>query len=42
VKQFLRENWVWFVAPLIVAAIVLGLLLAFGGGEGASPFIYTI
>lgn len=41
-KEFLRENWVWFVAPFVVAAIVIALLLALGVGQDGSPFIYRI
>jgi hypothetical protein len=39
---FLRENWIWIVAPIV---IVLGLFVAIillQGSEDASPFIYNI
>ena len=40
-KGFLRENWIYIVAPfvLIVAALIL---LACFGGEGSSGFLYNI
>jgi hypothetical protein len=41
VKEFIRENWVWFAAPFIVAAVIV-LALVFLGGEDSSPFIYPI
>ena len=40
-KEFLKENWVWFVAPFIVAGLAIGALMLLGGDDG-SPFIYQI
>jgi len=40
--KFLRENWIWIVAPIV---IVLGLFIAIilmQGSDEASPFIYNI
>ena len=39
--NFLRENWIWILAPIV---LVLGLILAivvFGSGDD-SPFVYNI
>lgn len=41
-KEFLKENWVWFAAPFIVAAVVIAALFFLGGGDDGSPFIYQI
>jgi len=41
-KEFLKENWVWFAAPFVVAAVVIAALFFLGGGEDGSPFIYQI
>ena len=39
--RFLRENWIWILAPV---ALVVGLVLfaVVTGGEGDSPFVYNI
>lgn len=42
-KDFLRENWIWIVAPVVFAAIVLVVVVFVFGGEGeGSEFIYNI
>jgi hypothetical protein len=42
--SFLRENWIWIVAPLVLVLVAVGvLLLAGSGGEGEdAAFIYNI
>lgn len=39
--NFLRENWIWIVAP-IALVVVLVAVVVITGGEGDSPFIYNI
>jgi hypothetical protein len=39
--RFLRQNKKWWLTPLVLALLVLGLL-AFLGGRGEAPFIYTL
>ncbi len=39
--DFLRHNKKWWLAPILLALLVLGALVAFGGGA-AAPFIYTL
>jgi hypothetical protein len=39
--DFLRENKKWWLAPIIVSILLLGLLV-FLGGTAAAPFIYTL
>ena len=36
---FLRSNKKWWLAPLLLALLLLGLLIVLGG-TGLSPFIY--
>ena len=38
---FLRENKKWWIAPILLSILVLGLLVLLGGGA-AAPFIYTL
>jgi len=40
-KQFLRENWLYIVAPLALVLILLVALILFGD-DSASPFLYNI
>lgn len=41
IVDFLRHNKKWWLAPIIVFLLCLGVL-AILGGTGAAPFIYTI
>lgn len=41
-KEFIKENWIWFAAPFVVAAVIIVALLFLGGGDEGSPFVYTI
>ncbi len=38
---FLAHNKKWWLAPVIVVMLLLGLLV-FLGGTGVAPFIYTL
>lgn len=38
---FLRETRKWFLAPIIVLLLVIGLIVVLGGTV-AAPFIYTL
>jgi len=38
---FLKDNKRWWLTPIIVVMLLLGLLLVLGG-TGAAPFIYTL
>lgn len=49
VMEFLRDLWnflrvrkKWWLAPLIVVLILLGLLIVLGGSSALAPFIYTL
>ncbi|HVS19878.1 MAG TPA: DUF5989 family protein [Planctomycetota bacterium] len=39
--NFLRENWIWIAAPivLVVGLVVVVIMI---GSQGDSPFIYNI
>ena len=39
--DFLSENKKWWLAPPIIALLLLGILMIFGGST-AGPFIYTL
>lgn len=39
--QFLSANKKWWLAPIVVMLLLLGLLLALSG-TAAAPFIYTL
>lgn len=40
-RHFVRENWIWIVAPILVFLAMLVLALALSSG-GDSSGIYTI
>ena len=40
--EFLRERKKWWLAPVIVVTMLVGLLIVFGGASALAPFIYTI
>jgi len=40
--QFLRARKKWWLAPLIIVLLLLGVLLGLGGGTAIAPFIYTL
>ncbi len=39
---FLWRRKLWWLIPMIVLLVLLGLLLIFAGGSGVAPFIYTL
>jgi len=40
--EFLRVRKKWWLTPIIVALIMIGLLIVFAGNPAVSPFIYTL
>ncbi|MBI2420174.1 MAG: hypothetical protein HYV28_20120 [Ignavibacteriales bacterium] len=40
--QFLRENKKWWLAPIIIAFILLGGLIVLAKGSALAPFIYAL
>jgi hypothetical protein len=39
--EFLRDNKKWWLAPIVISVLGLGLLVLLGG-SAAAPFIYTL
>jgi hypothetical protein len=39
--EFLKDNKKWWLAPIIISILGLGLLVMLGG-TAAAPFIYTL
>ena len=39
--MFIRHNKKWYLIPIIVSILLLGILIALGS-TGAAPFIYTV
>lgn len=40
--QFLKENWIWIVAPVVTVLVVLAALVYFSSGGPADGFTYTL
>jgi len=39
---FMRERKKFWLAPIIIVLLLLGLLLVFAQGSAIAPFIYTL
>ncbi len=39
---FVKERKLYWLAPVIVVLLLLGLLIVFGGSSVVAPFIYTL
>lgn len=39
---YLRERKKFWLAPILIALLILGALLVFSGGSAVSPFIYSL
>ena len=39
---FMKERKKFWLAPMVVILLLLGILIVFGGGSAIAPFIYTI
>ncbi|MCX6290583.1 MAG: DUF5989 family protein [Bacteroidetes bacterium] len=40
--KFLRARKKFWLAPLIIVLLLLGILIVIGGGSALAPFIYTL
>jgi hypothetical protein len=40
--HFLRERKKYWLIPVILIILLLGILLVFGGSSAIAPFIYTL
>lgn len=39
---FLKERKAWWLTPIIIMLIIVGLLIIFGQSSAVSPFIYAL
>jgi Family of unknown function (DUF5989) len=39
--EFVRQNKKWYLIPVILAMLLLGILIILGA-TGAAPFVYTL
>ena len=39
---FMKERKKFWLAPIILILIILGLLIVFGGSSAIAPFVYTL
>ncbi len=40
--SYLKENKKWWLTPIVVVLVLLGLLIVLGQGSALAPFIYTL
>lgn len=40
--MFMRERKKFWLAPLIIVLLLLGLLIVLGGSSALAPFVYTL
>jgi len=47
--EFLKDLWLfiktrkkWWLVPMIVILLIIGLLIVFGAGSAIAPFVYTL
>jgi len=39
---FIKERRKYWLAPIIIILLLLGILIVFGAGSALAPFIYTL
>lgn len=39
---FMKERKKFWLAPIIIVLLILGVLIVFGGSSALAPFIYSI
>jgi hypothetical protein len=40
--RFLKERKKFWLMPIILILLILGVIIVFGGGRAVAPFIYTL
>jgi len=40
--DFLKERKKWWLAPIILVLLLLGVLIYFSQGSAVAPFVYTL
>ena len=41
-SSFLKENWIWIVAPIVLVAFGVFVILKMSSGDPAAAFTYTL
>jgi hypothetical protein len=39
---FMKERKKFWLAPMIIILIILGVIIVFGGSSAIAPFVYTL
>lgn len=39
--RFLKENWIWIVAPIVLVALAIAAVVLFGSDTG-DPHVYQL
>ena len=40
--KFLKENWIWIVAPIVTVIAVVAVILVMSKGDPSADFVYTL
>lgn len=40
--EFLKERKAWWLTPIIIMLVLVGVLIIFGQSSAVSPFIYAL
>jgi len=40
--HFLKERKVWWLTPIIIFIVLVGMLIVFGQSSAISPFVYAL
>lgn len=40
--KFMKERKKFWLAPILIVLLLLGILIVFGGSSAVAPFIYTL
>lgn len=40
--QFLKERKKWWLIPMVIVLLLIGILIGLTGGSAMGPFLYTL
>ncbi len=40
--RFIKERKKFWLAPVIIVLLLLGIMIIFGGSSAVAPFVYTV
>lgn len=40
--RFLKENWIWIVAPVVTVIVVVAVILIMSEGDPSADFVYNL